>query len=860
MSDAKIYGHSICSSQSTEVDGFDSLAALAVDLRWSWNHAADELWQELDPDLWEATHNPWLILQTVPGDRLQSSLASPGFRAKLEALMQERALADSEPGWFQQNHAGSGMGAVAYFSMEFMLSEALPIYVGGLGNVAGDQLKSASDLGVPVIGIGLLYQQGYFRQSIDENGDQHAYLPYNDPGQLPVKPLRLPNGEWLRIEISLSGYPVWLRTWEVEVGRVKLYLLDSNDAANLPLHREITGQLYGGGAEMRIKQEIILGIGGWRLMHALGIRPEVCHLNEGHAAFAVLERASHYMQENGTDFGTALAITRAGNLFTTHTAVAAGFDHFDPSLMAAYFGGYAEKKLGISFYDLMALGRQQPGDPSENFNMAWLAIRGSGGVNGVSRLHGRVSRHLFEPLFYRWPTEEVPVAHVTNGVHMPSWDAEPADRIWTEACGKDRWRFETEALAQDILRVSDERLWTMRRQARSSLIHYIRERVAGELIAEGASSTAIDNARRLFDPETLTIGFARRFVTYKRPDLLLHDPVRLARLLTGPGRPVQLVIAGKAPPGDDSGKDLIKQWIRFIRDTGLSRHVIFLSDYDMMLAGRLVGGMDVWLNTPQRPWEASGTSGMKVLVNGGLNLSELDGWWAEAYRPEVGWAIGDGQEHGHDPAWDAVEAEALYTLLEQEVVPSFYTRGDGDIPGSWIQRVRNSMAELTPYFSSNRTVREYTEKYYLPASQAYRARALDKGSEGRRIIGWKQRLELAWPGIRFGELRVKTEEGPKQGTRIHRFEVTVWLAGLDPGGVAVELFAREPKGHPPFRQEMERLHLTGAEEVKGKEESHYVYIAQVASTRPAGDYTPRIIPRLEGVSVPLENACIVWQR
>ena len=557
-----------------------------------------------------------------------------------------------------------------------MLSEALPIYSGGLGNVAGDQLKAASDLGVPVVGVGLLYQQGYFRQVIDKDGAQQALFPYNDPGQLPITPLRQANGEWLRLEIALPGYSVWLRAWQVQVGRVKLYLLDSNDAANFPAHRGITSELYGGGPELRLKQELLLGIGGWRLLGALGIQPEVCHLNEGHAAFAVLERARSFMEETGQPFEVALAVTRAGNLFTTHTAVAAGFDRFAPALIEQYLGRYAEEKLGITLHDLLALGRQNPNDSSESFNMAYLAIRGSGAVNGVSRLHGKVSRHLFEPLFPHWPEDEVPVGHVTNGVHMPSWDSAPADDLWTEACGKDRWLGTTENLEQDIRRVSDATLWQFRTAASKSLVEYARERLSRQLAASGASPEAVDSAKHLFDPNALTLGFARRFATYKRPNLLLHDPERLLRLLTNPERPVQLIIAGKAHPADQAGQALIQEWMHFIRRPEARPHVIFLSDYDMLLTEHLVQGVDVWINTPRRPWEASGTSGMKVLVNGGINLSELDGWWAEAYTPEVGWALGDGQEHGDDPAWDAVEADALYDLLEREVIPEFYARDE----------------------------------------------------------------------------------------------------------------------------------------------------------------------------------------
>jgi len=714
----------------TEVEGFDSLAELALDMRSSWNHGADNVWRLLDPALWELTQNPWVVLQTVSREKLESLLADPAFRKNVDDLLQAKRHAAETPAWFQQHHSQSALTCVAYFSMEFMLSEALPIYSGGLGNVAGDQLKAASDLGVPVVGVGLLYQQGYFRQVIDKDGAQQALYPYNDPGQLPITPLRRANGEWLRLEIALPGYSVWLRAWQVQVGRVKLYLLDSNDAANFPAHRGITSELYGGGPELRLKQELLLGIGGWRLLIALGITPEVCHLNEGHAAFAVLERARSFMQETGQSFDVALAATRAGNLFTTHTAVAAGFDRFPPALIEQYLKGYTEQKLGLPLHDLLALGRQNPNDSSESFNMAYLAIRGSGAVNGVSRLHGEVSRNLFEPLFSRWPSEEVPVGYVTNGVHMPTWDSAAADDLWTEACGKDRWLGTTETLEKDIRRVSDARLWQFRIATGKSLVEYARERLSRQLAVSGASPEAIDEAKHLFDPNALTLGFARRFATYKRPNLLLHDPDRLLRLLTNPQRPVQLIIAGKAHPDDRGGQALIQEWIHFIRRPEVRPHVVFLSDYDMLLTEHLVQGVDVWINTPRRPWEACGTSGMKVLVNGGINLSELDGWWAEAYVPDLGWAIGDGKEHGMDPDWDRAEAEMLYDALEREVVPEFYARNDQGIPTAWVARMRESMSRLTPQFSANRAVREYTEQHYLPATAAYNSRVAKKGAIG----------------------------------------------------------------------------------------------------------------------------------
>jgi starch phosphorylase len=839
--------HPIYNLLPMEVEGFDSLAELALDLRWSWNHAVDEIWQQLDPALWELTHNPWVVLQTASRDQIERVSADPVFRKCVDDLIQAKRQQAEAPAWFQQNHSQTLLTCVAYFSLEYMLSEALPIYSGGLGNVAGDQLKSASDLGVPVIGVGLLYQQGYFRQVIDKDGAQQALFPYNDPGQLPITPLRHPNGEWLRLEIALPGYSVWLRAWQVQVGRVKLYLLDSNDAANYPAHRGITSELYGGGPELRLKQELLLGIGGWRLLRALGIQPEVCHLNEGHAAFAVLERALSFMEDTRKTFETALVTTRAGNLFTTHTAVAAGFDRFDPTLIEQYLGGYAEQKLGITLHDLLALGRQNPEDSSESFNMAYLSIRGSGAVNGVSRLHGKVSRQLFEPLFPHWPQDEVPVGHVTNGVHMPSWDSAAADDLWTETCGKKRWLGTTETLDRNIRRVSDARLWQFRTAASKSFIEYARGRLSLQLTASGASPESIDEAKLLFDPNALTLGFARRFASYKRPNLLLHNPERLLRLLANPQRPVQLILAGKAHPADPAGQDLIREWIHFIRRPEVRPHVIFLSDYDMLLTEHLVQGVDVWINTPRRPWEACGTSGMKVLVNGGINLSELDGWWAEAYTPEVGWALGDGQEHGDDPSWDAAEAAALYDLLEREVIPEFYDRNEQGIPTAWVARMRESMARLTPRFSANRTVREYTEGHYIPAAAAYRKRAADKGAVGAQVTNWQHTLEQNWATLRFGDMKVVSDAGR------HMFEVEVYLGSLDPHSVRVDLYADGVNGGESERQEMRRgQQLTEA--------NGYIYSAQMSATRPSTDYTARVIPQQDGVAIPLEATQILWQR
>jgi len=822
-----------------------ALVELALDLRNTWNHATDPLWSKIEPELWALTHNPWVVLQTASRTKLQALHGDAEFQKQVREFAERRRETLKSPTWFQRVHGSSPLNRVAYFSMEFGLSEALPIYSGGLGNVAGDQLKAASDLGVPLVAVGLLYQHGYFRQILEADGRQRALYPYNDPGQMPVTPVRDADGEWVRLSISLPGHKLWLRTWEVQVGLQQLYLLDSNDPANTPAHRGITSELYGGGPELRLAQELVLGIGGWRLLRALGIEPEVCHLNEGHAAFTVLERARSYMEDNGQPFEVALETSRVGTLFTTHTPVEAGFDRFAPGLICHYLGPYAKEELGVDLQALLALGRLRPDDQGEPFNMAYLAIRGSGAVNAVSRLHGAVSRRIFQPLFPGWPESEVPVGHVTNGVHTPTWDSAAADALWTRACGQERWRGEMQTLTDDVYRVSDDELWQLRSQNRLELVRFVRERVGIELARRGTDATV---AASIFDPEALTLGFARRFATYKRPNLLLHDPGRLIHVLTNPDRPVQLVIAGKAHPQDEAGQALVQAWVRFVQRPEVRRHAVFLEDYDLTLAEWLIRGADLWINTPRRPWEGCGTSGMKVVVNGGLNLSELDGWWAEAYSPQVGWALGDGKEHGDDPAWDVSEAEKLYETLEEDVIPAFYDRDDNDLPRKWIARVRESMARLTPRFSANRAVREYTEKYYLPAAAAYHERASGGGALGISLVKWKQHLTQHWAALRFGELHVDSSP------RSHTVKIAVHLGELRPDLVRVELYADALDGGSPFVSEMTRC------DSAGPSERWCIFAANVPASRPASDYTPRIVPSHSGAMVPLDDSHILWFR
>ena len=829
--------------------GLEPLGELALDLRWTWSHEADTLWERVDPEAWGRTRNPWTILQDISAERLRALAADVSFVAELKRLAGTRRTYLDTPGWFTSAHGAAALSGVAYFSMEFGLGEGLPLYAGGLGILAGDFLKTASDLGIPVIGVGLLYQEGYFRQIIDAAGVQHEAFPFNDPGSMPIEPAQSTDGSWLRVPLNLPGRTVSLRVWQARVGRVRLHLLDANDPLNSPVDRGITGKLYDAGTEIRILQEVVLGLAGWRAVEALAPEVEICHLNEGHGAFAVLERARAYMRRSRLSFREAFWATRAGNVFTTHTPVAAGFDRFPADALSKY-ARYVEGFLaeaGIGLDEFLALGRARDDDGNEPFNMAYLAMRASMQSFGVSRLHGHVSRHIFQPLFPRWPEEEVPVGHVTNGVHVPSWDSPGADKLWTAACGKERWRGMPDTLPELVTGLSDEELWVMAGEERRALVQQVRARLARQLGSRGYSPEVIAQSVNVLDPNALTLGFARRFTGYKRPNLLLKDRERLARLLNDPARPVQLVLAGKAHPADDEGKEMIREWIDLAQRPEFRQRVVFLEDYDIALAQELVQGVDVWINTPRRPWEACGTSGMKVLVNGGLNLSERDGWWEEAYAPELGWVIGDDRERSEGKA-DAEDAEALYAVLEQEVVPEFYARDVAGMPRRWLERVRRSMASLTPTYSSSRMARDYVEQYYLIGAAELRRRTADGDKPAQAMQSWEARLRRHWSGLHIGETNLSRDG------KAWSFSVAVYLGEIGPSDVAVQLYADPRDGEERFLGELLR-----GEAIIGATNGH-IYTGLGPATRPAEEYTVRIIPHRPGVRVPAELPLILWQR
>ncbi|WP_130857952.1 alpha-glucan family phosphorylase [Olivibacter jilunii] len=822
------------------------LAKLALDLKWSWNHHADEIWQSLNHELWNKTHNPWLMLQSFSIDPLKAKIKDREFLGHVQKVADEAINKSLSTSWFDTVYKKSSLDCVAYFSMEYMLTESLPIYVGGLGNVAGDQLKAANDLGVPVVAVGLLYQQGYFRQELGVDGRQLVFKPSNDSSQLPIVPVRKKNGEWLRIKLNFSKDELWIKVWQVQIGDLRLFLLDTNDAANPPVLRGITSEIYGGGMELRIQQEIVLGIGGYKVLRELDIYPQVCHLNEGHAAFLILERARVFMSEKGCSFEEALYSTRVGNLFTTHTAIAAGFDYYTTDLLNLYLGSYITDELCTDVQTIENLGKVHPNDPNENFGMAYLAIRGCGAINGVSQLHMQVSKHLFSPLFNRLPLDEVPIGFVTNGIHVPTWASRAADDFWKKnTSNSNHWHSSEEDISK-ISNVSDTTFWEFRNLQRADLVKYIRENAAKEMYLKDTFTQRSTLGESFFDPDVFTIGFARRFVPYKRNSLLLYDEQRLLNIIRNHKAPVQIVLAGKAPPFDGGGNDMIRHWVEFIRLNKLETKVIFLSDYDIALAQQMIKGVDVWLNTPRRPWEACGTSGMKILANGGLNISVLDGWWAEAFDPAYGWSIGDGKEYYDNGQSDYLEANQLYDLLEKEILPMFYVRDENGIPTEWIKKIRRSMSDLTLQFSATRTVKEYTEKYYVPLSQRYLSRTSKNKEDIQVDILQKKSLMEEWNEIAFDGVTIESS-----GER-HTFRASVRLGEIDPCLISVELYA-DQKGN----LHSEKLPM-GLEDIDN-ESKYAIFYIEVNNNRPTTDYTARIIPNFEQLDTNiLETHFIKW--
>ncbi|MFN7920597.1 MAG: alpha-glucan family phosphorylase [Bryobacteraceae bacterium] len=755
------------------------LPELANNVLWSWDHTIRALFRRLDPQLWLASgHNPILMLSQVPQSALQKAAADPRYQA---LYRQACANLDSYAARYRESKKE---GLIAYFCMEYGVVQCLPIYSGGLGILAGDHMKGASDFGLNLVGVGLLYQQGYFRQSLNPDGWQQERYPVNDFYTLPITEVKRSNGEDLHVTVDLPTGPVFIKVWQMEVGAVKLYLLDTNIAENtLAMNRDITDQLYGGDGYTRIRQEIVLGIGGLRALAAMGIEPSVFHMNEGHSAFLAIERIRVLMRQNGLSFQEAWEATRVNNVFTTHTAVPAGFDFFEPGLVYEYFNDYCEKS-GIPFDALMQLGRRRRDDPAERFSMAVSALNTSSYRNAVSRLHRDVSQEMFQDMWPQLPTAEVPITSVTNGVHLPSWVNGDLAALYDQYLQPD-WqeRHADPRTWEQVKDIPDSELWEVHRRRKRRLVQFVRERVQHSAAARKASTAEMRRLAEVLDPEAFTIGFSRRFATYKRATLLIRDVPRLKRILNNPEMPVQVVIAGKAHPKDHPGKSFIREIYNLSRDPEFSRRLVFVEDYSIEVGRELVQGVDLWLNNPRRPEEACGTSGMKASINGVLNLSILDGWFDEAYEYSGGWAIGDRVPYTEDQ--DDLHATNIYSLLENDIVPLYYKNRDRGVPEAWIPRVKQALMHISPQFNMGRMLGEYYRDLYYPAHRTWQQVQKDNFAPVRERTIWTNRVFQVWDRVHFIEAGPALNNPVLAGSAID-LRATVNLAGLAPSDVRVE--------------------------------------------------------------------------
>ena len=813
-----------------------SLFALSHDLRWTWRADVRSLFEELDPEAWKRVRgNPVRLLRELPAERLRNAAEDPLFQERLAAVVHRLSEEDSaEPRHPGARELVARGERVAYFSAEFGLTEILPIYAGGLGVLAGDHLKSASDLGVPLVGVGLFYGEGYFRQVVDAEGKQTEAYPKLDPEDLPISVAETPDGSPPVVSVNLAGRNVHLLIRMAKVGRVPLLLLDANLPENEPPDREITARLYGGGHEMRLQQEIVLGIGGSRALAKVGLWPTIRHINEGHAAFVSLEKIRQAVQEERLTFSEAREVATSGNIFTTHTPVPAGIDVFTPELLWKYFGGYVNE-LGISFDEFFDLGREVGGRPRELLSMAVLAMRLSTHQNAVSRLHADVSRRLWRDVAPDLPLSEIPIRPITNGVHAATWTA-------------------PEILATGVAEKPEEvdraALWSAHEVLRARLVSACREMLADQRRRLGGSDEEIEKARRALDPRALTIGFARRFATYKRATLLLRQPKRLEYLLHQIGRPVQILFAGKAHPRDEEGKEFLRAVATAAERPEFQGRLVFLNDYDMAMARVLVAGCDVWLNTPERPREASGTSGMKAAMNGALNLSVLDGWWDEAPHDEAGFVVGEAK----DSATDDEIAQALYDVLEKRVLPMFFDRDASGTPQRWLDRMIVAASRVARDFSSDRMVSEYIDQCYVPG--AFHRRALKDADRSRlkRLVAWKERIRAAWPGVAFEDVRYEPDPATLPPSAAFDVTARVRLGPLDASEVSVELFEGAP-GPDGLLESGTPTRL----ETAGRDGETAIF--HLTHRKPASEelgYTVRVRPHHPDLAHPNETGLVLW--
>ena len=834
----------------------EPLLELARNLWWVWNPDAVELFRRLDRKLWEDVyHNPVKMLGTIAQAKLAMAAGDEGFIAHLNRVYIAFKEHIHGKGWFSDAHPDKSKMLVAYFSAEFGLHESLPIYSGGLGILAGDHLKSAAELGLPLVGMGLLYRNGYFQQYLSADGWQQEAYPELDFYNLPIEPMRYTDGSPVHVRVDLPDNAVFCKVWRASVGRVPLYLLDTNLSENAPADREITSKLYGSGPDLRIKQEIVLGIGGVRALKALNILPSVFHMNEGHSAFLALERIRTLLENSALSFDEARQQVMATSVFTTHTPVPAGIDTFSPETMSRFFKSMIPQ-LKLDEEGFLALGREDVSNKKQGFSMALLAIRLADSVNGVSALHGDVSRKMWHNVWPQVPPDEVPIHHITNGIHTRTWlghemaftlDRYLAPEWVTDPADQSVW--------DGVAQIPDEELWRAHERSRARLVSWARQTLKEQLIRRGAGYDDVAAADQVLDPEALTIGFARRFATYKRGTLLMRDADRLKKILSDPARPIQFLFAGKSHPADSEGKDLIKQIIHFARDAGVRRKVVFLENYDINVARYLVQGVDVWLNTPRRPYEASGTSGMKAAANGVLNCSILDGWWVEGYAPDLGWAIGRGESYSDAGYQDHVESQALYDILEKQIIPLFYQRGIDNTPHEWIARMKNCMRKLAPVFSTNRMVRDYAEKFYMPSFTRGGLLAANGMKRAIDLAKSKTSLRNRWSSIQIVGVHTSGNGHFKVGESM-QVEALVDLPGIQPNELAVQLYA----GPVNARGEIEQPQaMVMTHDPKPLAPNRHMFIGKF-ECRISGrqGFAIRILPGAPDLATPFEPGLIVW--
>jgi starch phosphorylase len=835
-----------------------ALQKLAYNLWWCWNHEAIGLFMRIDADQFIAfDHSPVKLLGSIDQARLEQLLHDDGFLAHMDRVEETFDHYMTAATWYHETYGNGDTCRIAYFSAEFGIHDSVPIYSGGLGVLAGDHLKAASDLGLPLVGVGLMYREGYFRQYLNVDGWQQERYPENDFFNLPLIPETKKDGSPLLVTAPLPGHEVQCRVWRIQVGRTPLYLLDTNIPQNGAEDRQITGRLYGGDNDMRIRQEIVLGIGGVRALRALDKPPTVCHMNEGHSAFSGLERIRLLMEQHNLDFAAAREAVTAGTVFTTHTPVPAGNDIFAPQLVEHYLGGYLQQ-LKIDKNEFLGLGRQNPRDGNEPFCMTVLAIRLANSTNGVSKLHGSVSRKMWRNIWPDLPDAETPITSITNGVHTRSWVSPDMVQLYERYLGI-QWedRPTDHSIWKRVDHIPDAELWRTHERRRERLVAFARTRLKAQLANRGAPPGEVARADEVLDPEALTIGFARRFATYKRGTLIFRNLERLTALITNKDRPVQFIFAGKAHPRDHGGKELIAEILHTARRAELRRRIVFLEDYDMNMARYLVQGVDVWLNNPRRPLEASGTSGMKVCCNGGLNLSILDGWWCEAYAGDNGWAIGHGEEYTDLTYQDDVESRAIYDLLEQEIVPLFYNRSSDGLPRGWLRLMKRSMSTLCPVFNTSRMVQEYMDKCYWPASQRFAVLSADNLKKAASLATWRRGLVRGWPGVKVEAVEASGADPMHVGSEL-QVNARVHLGAFSPEDVEVQLFHGlvDSFGEIPSPR-------TVTMSYNGAPVNRDGGIWQFAGTIPCRasgqyGYAVRVLPRHSDLNNPFEPGLVCW--